>query len=164
MPRYLYLMRHAQSADKQPGQADKDRELTSQGMMEALQMGAYLKTQNFFCDLFLSSTAVRAKFTSEYVLEALKWPMEKIQVNEEIYDASARTLFEFVGKLENEANSVMLVGHNPSITYLAEYLTKAEIGDMSTAGLAMIEFDISHWSDATQGSGKLIRYICPEMI
>ena len=44
----LYLMRHAQSADKQPGQADKERELTNEGMLQSLQIGGYLQAEKFF--------------------------------------------------------------------------------------------------------------------
>ena len=119
MPKKLYLMRHAQSADKQPGQPDIARELTAHGMREALQIGAYLQSENFFCDLFLCSTAIRAKSTMEFVLEALKMSTEKIQINSEIYNASTRVLYEHIVNLDDQLNSVMIIGHNPSITYLS---------------------------------------------
>jgi phosphohistidine phosphatase len=164
MPLKLYLMRHAQSADKQPGQADKERELTTVGMRQSLQIGGYLHSQKFFFDLFLSSTANRAKATSEFVLEALKMSGENIQFDEEIYNASTRTLFSQIANIDNKFTSVILVGHNPSITYLAEYLTKNEIGDMTPAGLAMIQFGNSKWSEIQEGSGELVRYICPELL
>lgn len=157
-------MRHAQSADKQPGQPDKERELTSEGMLQSLQMGAYLQSEKFFSDLFLSSTAIRAKATSEFVLEALKLPAEIIHFEEEIYDASARTFLAQIVGIDAKYNSVMIVGHNPSITYVAEYLTKSEIGDMAPAGLAIIHFNHSKWSEIHEGSGELVRYICPELL
>lgn len=157
-------MRHAQSADKQPGQADKERELTSEGMRQSLQMGAYLQSEKFFFDLFLSSTANRAKATSEFVLEALKISSEEIQFEEEIYNASTRTLFAQILNIENNINSVILVGHNPAITYLAENLTKKEIGDMAPAGLAIIHFKNLTWREIQEGSGELVRYICPELL
>ena len=160
----LYLMRHAQSADKQPSQADKERELTAEGMRQSLQIGAYLHTEKFFFDLFLSSTAIRAKATSEFVLEALKISSENIQFEEEIYNASARTLFAHVLNIDNKVTSAILVGHNPSITYLAEYLTKKEIGDMVPAGLAIIHFENKSWSEIQEGSGELVRYIYPELL
>jgi phosphohistidine phosphatase len=164
MPLKLYLMRHAQSADKQPGQADKERELTSEGMRQSLQIGAYLHSGKIFFDLFLSSTAIRAKATSEFVLEALKLPAENIQFEEEIYNASARTFLAQIVGIDAKYTSVMIVGHNPSITYVAEYLTKSEIGDMAPAGLAIIHFNHSNWNEIREGSGELVRYICPELL
>jgi len=164
MAKKLYLMRHAQSADKQPGQPDIERELTVHGMREALQIGAYLQSENFFCDLFLCSTAIRAKSTMEFVLEALKLPAEKILFNDEIYNASTRVLYEQIVNMDDHVNSVIIVGHNPSITYLTENLTRAEVGDMAPAGLAIIHFNIAKWRDIAEGCGELIRYICPQTI
>jgi phosphohistidine phosphatase len=160
----LYLMRHAQSADKQPGQPDKERELSPEGMRESHQMGAFLLSQKFFFDLFLCSTANRAKSTASLVLDVLKLPPEIIQFDEEIYNASTRTLFAQVTQLGPAIQSVMIIGHNPTLTYLAEYLTKGEIGDMAPAGLAIIHFDQSAWTEINEGTGQLVRYICPEMI
>lgn len=157
-------MRHAQSADKQPGQLDKGRELTSEGMRQSLQIGSWLQAENFFCDLFLCSTAIRAKSTAEFVMEALKLPSEKILMEEELYNASIRTLYALITGIDNTINSVMIVGHNPSISYLAEYLTKKEIGDMATAGLAIIHFNHLKWNEVQEGSGELVHYICPEML
>lgn len=55
----------------------------------------------------------------------------------------------------------MCVGHNPTISYLAEYMSKAEIGDMTTAGIAIITFNIASWSEVSQGNGELLRYLTP---
>ena len=72
MSRFLYLMRHAQSADKQPGQADKERELTLKGMQDATLIGRYLHDQKKIPKIFLSSTANRAKTTTQLVCDVLK--------------------------------------------------------------------------------------------
>jgi phosphohistidine phosphatase len=54
-----------------------------------------------------------------------------------------------------------MVAHNPSISYLAEYLSKAEIGDMKTGGIAAIEFNLTSWSQVDEGNGDLVRYTFP---
>jgi phosphohistidine phosphatase len=160
----LYLMRHAQSADKQPGQADKDRELTNEGMRQSLQIGAYLKSEKKNFDLFLCSTAIRAKSTAEFVLEALNVPADKIQFDEEIYNASIRTLYQQIMRIDELITSIMIIGHNPTVSYLAEYLTKKEIGDMSPGSLVIIHFNHTKWNEIQEGSGELVRYIYPEML
>lgn len=160
----LYLLRHAQSTEKQLGEADKDRELTSQGMRESLQIGSWLKEQAFTCDLILCSTAVRARSTAGYLFEALNLPIEKVQFDDNLYNASSRTLFEQVTNTAPEVKSLMVIGHNPPMTYLAEYLTKKVIGDMVPGGLAMIQFNFSTWQEVGEGTGELIHYICPSTI
>jgi len=162
MSRFLYLMRHAQSADKHPSQADKERELTPQGMNEALSIGVYLYRQKINFDFIVSSTAIRAKHTAELVVDAAKMMPDKIQFEEELFTSSVRTFLAFVNQLDDACSHVMCIGHNPVISYLAEYLTKAEIGDMPPAGLAIIQINVQHWKEITQGSGELINLLIPE--
>ena len=161
MSRFLYLMRHAQSADKQPGQPDKERELTQQGMHDAMFIGRQLAEQKINLDLVVSSTANRAKHTTELVTEILKFNHDKIQFEDELYTASARTFLELITQLGETFINVMCVGHNPVISYLAEYLTKAEIGDLPPAGIVIIKCNVTHWKDMNQGSGEFINLLTP---
>lgn len=164
MPKFLYLMRHAHSAEKQPGQTDKDRELTPVGVKEALRMGAFLASEKITPDIIYTSEAARAVTTSHLLCDALKLDYEKIIQDEELYRASVRTFFELIENIDMQFNRVMCVAHNPVISYLAEYLTKAEIGDMTTAGIAAIRFDIPSWKDISEGNGELIQYTSPSML
>jgi phosphohistidine phosphatase len=130
MTRYLYLLRHAQSADKQINERDIDRELTPEGVKQSIMIGSYLLKHAINIDAIMCSTAERAKATASLIADTVKYDIEKIFFQEELYDASTRTFFHFVSQLPDENQSVMCVAHNPSITYLAEYFTKAEIGDI----------------------------------
>lgn len=164
MERFLYLMRHAQSADKQPGQADKVRELTVQGIRDSIKIGSWLNSQKINPDLILTSTAIRAKATSGLLLDTLKLMPDKILLNDELYEASVRTFLKEVTQLEDTLNHVLCVGHNPTISYLAEYLTKAEIGDLPPGGLVVIRFEILLWHKIGEASGTCIKLITPEII
>jgi phosphohistidine phosphatase len=159
MNHLLYLMRHAQSADKQLGQSDKERELTATGMREAIQIGALLKDFKFFPDRILSSTAIRAKQTSELISERA----EQIVYEEELYQASVRTFLAQIHLFDESIQKILCVGHNPTISYLAEYLTKAEIGDLPTAGVVIIQFNMP-WNMVGEGNGELIKTLTAEII
>jgi phosphohistidine phosphatase len=159
MNHLLYLMRHAQSADKQLGQADKERELTPIGVREAIHIGAQLKDFKFFPDKIVSSTATRAKQTSELVAEK----EEQLVYEEELYQASVRTFLAQINQFEETDQKILCVGHNPTISYLAEYLTKAEIGDLPTAGVVIIQFNIP-WKMVGEGNGELIKTLTAEII
>ncbi|MFN8334154.1 MAG: histidine phosphatase family protein [Cyclobacteriaceae bacterium] len=164
MERFLYLMRHAQSADKQPGQTDKDRELTVQGLRDSIKIGAWLYNEKINPDAIISSTAVRAKSTAGLLLDTLKLMPEIIRLNDEFYDASVRTFLQEITQLEDTLNRVLCVGHNPTVSYLAEYLTKAEIGELPPGGLVIIQFDILLWQKIGEGTGKFINVITPETL
>jgi phosphohistidine phosphatase len=164
MPRYLYLVRHAQSAEKQVNQNDFGRELTSTGVKQALLVGNYLLQQQIMPDVIMTSTAERARMTASVMADALKADPEKINLQEDLYEASTRTFFQFITQLEDHLHHVLCVAHNPVVTYLAEYLTGAEVGDMVPAGMAMIKFNIQSWKEVSQGNGELENYITPEML
>ena len=161
MTRYLYLLRHAQSADKQINERDHDRELTPEGIKQSIRIGSYLSKHAINIDAIMCSTAERAKATANLIADTLKFDPEKIFFQEELYDASTRTFFQFVSHLSDDYQSIMCVAHNPTITYLAEYFTKAEIGDILPAGLVMIKFNQSSWKEVSQGNGELLRYVNP---
>ncbi|HEY9046359.1 MAG TPA: histidine phosphatase family protein [Ohtaekwangia sp.] len=164
MPRYLYLLRHAQSAEKQINQNDIDRNLTTTGVKEALMIGSYLYKQQIVLDVIMTSTAERARTTAGLVADALKIDLDKVVLQEDLYEASTRTFFQFVTQLEDHQQHIMCVAHNPVISYLAEYLTGAEVGDMTPAGLAIIKFNIHSWKEVSQGNGELENYVTPEML
>jgi phosphohistidine phosphatase len=164
MPRYLYLLRHAESAEKQMGQHDRDRELTQRGVREASLIGAYLLKENAKFDAVHCSSASRARSTAMVLVEAMKIEGEKIDEREELYDASTRTFFEFITQLDDDEQTILCIGHNPVISYLAESLSKSEIGEMPPAGLAVLKFTLDHWKEILPGTAELQNYVYPKML
>jgi phosphohistidine phosphatase len=163
MARWLYLLRHAQSADKQHGQRDIDRELTSQGMREAATIGHFLKKNNYEVNLIISSAAMRAQATAALIHGILNIEPEFV-IEDELYEASVRNFLQLTCGLDDDFKNILMIGHNPYISYFAEYLTKAEIGSMATAGLVSVRFEISKWSEVTEGTGSFENYVHPSII
>ena len=163
MAHRLYLMRHAQSADKQHGQHDMDRGLTSAGMQEAATIGHFFKKNNYAVDLIVSSPAERAKATAKMVHGILNLKPE-VAIDEELYEASVRNFVQIATRLDDGFKNILIIGHNPYISYFAEYLTKAEIGGLETAGLVSIRFEISKWAEVSEGTGTLENQVRPSII
>jgi phosphohistidine phosphatase len=164
MHRYLYLLRHAESAEKMDGQHDKERELTQRGIREAMLIGKYLYKEKSSLDTMLCSIAIRAMATANIIADAMSFGTGKIIAQEALYDASTRTFFQYVTHIDDKYNSVLCIAHNPSISYLAESFTRAEIGNMPPAGLAIIKFNVTSWKEVMQGNGELQDYIYPKML
>lgn len=161
MPLQLYLLRHAQSAEKQQGQSDIERELTPRGIQEAAIIGSFLKKEGYQPEIIVSSLANRAKSTANIIADALQIDHDQILYEAELYDASPRTFLSVIANFGDEHKSIAIVAHNPSISYLAEYVSKAEIGDMQTGGIAILEFNLNSWSQVDEGKGELLRYTFP---
>jgi phosphohistidine phosphatase len=164
MPRYLYLLRHAQSADKQVGQTDKDRELTPSGMKQSIRIAGFLLDQKTFPDIVFCSTSERAKSTASLIVDALKLRADQLVLIDELYEASIRTLLRIVAQFEDNLHHVLCVAHNPGISYLAEYLTKTEVGELVPAGMAIIQLNVNSWKDVDGAEGVLINYIDPNKL
>ena len=163
MSKSLFLLRHGQALDKLPDQRDIDRQLNAIGLQNASRMGMKLHEDEQKFDIILSSTAERAMTTASLVAEQLGYDPSRVHKNEEIYDASVRTLLQVVNRLKDSWDKVLLVGHNPAISYLAEYVSNAEIGSMATCGLVELRFK-TPWNEITEGSGKFADYIYPDLL
>lgn len=164
MPKHLYLFRHAEAARKEERQDDKTRELSQNGVKESLHIGMWFREQNFHFDQIISSSATRTDQTATLAVEAMKLENPKIFLEDILYEASLSIIMEYLNNIEDVYEHVLFVGHNPSISYLAEYLTKAEIGEMATGAVAIIKFDLPSWKQVKENTGKLVNYVTPEMV
>ncbi len=162
MAKTLYLIRHAKSDWSIPGQRDFDRSLNNRGLHDAPLMGRVLKELQVKPDLIYSSPAERAKRTAEFISEQISYSIEKIKFEDEVYEASPRTLLRMINNIDNSYKSVMFFGHNPTFTYLAEYLTKQDIGNIPTCGAVKITFDFDEWAMVSEGNGNLIWFEFPK--
>lgn len=160
----LFLLRHARAEERQSGEKDFDRELSAIGLQNATRMGMNISHKQYQFDIIVSSPAIRAFNTANLIAEQIKYDTSKIHQNGEIYEASVRTLLQVVNNLKEEWESVLLVGHNPSLTYLAEYVTSEAIGDITTCGLVEIDFNIGAWKEASEGNGTFVSYEYPELL
>ena len=141
----LYLVRHAKSSKDDPSLADRDRPLDERGERDAPKMGQRLAQRGVKPDLILSSPAARALATAQPIAKALGYKLGDIALNERLYASEADALLGVICALDNKLDSVMLVGHNPEMSDLANRLA-SEITDMPTCAVAEFGFDVKSWS------------------
>ena len=73
-------------------------------------------------DLILTSNAKRALETSKLVAEAIGLNEKKIQIEERLYEAGVETLISEIQLLDKKYKSVLLIGHNPGLTFFVSIL------------------------------------------
>lgn len=168
----LMLLRHAKSSWADTGQVDLDRPLNERGKRAAAAMGHYMASNGFVPQLVLCSPTRRGRETWTLAAGELKAFLE-VLVAAEIYDfGDGKALMECLRHKAGAAQSVLLVGHNPSIHRLAQNLIGAGSGKLRerleekypTAALAVISFDLANWGSLTAGSGTLLRFVTPRDI
>jgi phosphohistidine phosphatase len=148
----LLLLRHAKSSSDQPELHDHDRPLNKRGKKEAPMVGRYLKDNDLVPDLVLSSTARRAKDTAQAVAEESGFE-GKIDLYQDLYLSDTASYLDILRCLPDDANRVLVVGHNPDLEVLLTLLTDAS-HHLTTANLAQVDLPISSWqelSEATDG-------------
>jgi phosphohistidine phosphatase len=164
MAKHLYLFRHAEAAGKESRQEDKARELSQAGIKQSLHMGAWFREQNLNFDLIVCSSSVRTEQTANLAAEGMKVENPKIIPEDVLYEASVRQFLDYIKSIEDAYHYVLCVGHNPVISYLAEHLTKADIGEMVNGSVAIIRFNFSTWKEVSENTGELMSYVTPEMV
>ena len=161
MKRIIFI-RHAKSSWKDFSLDDIDRPLNKRGFRDAPFMGQKLKERGVNPDLLLSSPAKRAHTTAQYIATALDYPTSKIQINRSIYEASMTTIFEVVHGLSDYFNEVILFGHNPTFTYIANYFSPNYIYNVPTCGMIAVQADIKHWKALNNETAMLLFYDYPK--
>jgi phosphohistidine phosphatase len=156
----LFLLRHAKSSRDDPSLTDFDRPLNERGTKDAQLTGKYIGQKKIKADLVISSSAERARQTTELVLKSAGLKIE-LKFDKRIYEASVRSLLSLVSQIEDTANAVILVGHNPGFEELFEALT-GEASDLRTASLACIELSVEKWSRVRAGVGNLKWLMAPK--
>jgi phosphohistidine phosphatase len=168
MMKRLYLLRHTKSSWKEDDLSDHERPLAPRGRRAAPPIGVYLRDHQILPDLVLASSARRTQETWELVSLMLPKP-PKVLYEDKLYLATADELLVRLRKVDDEAASLLVVGHNPGLQELAERLFGdgdsdglAKLrGKFPTGGLALYQFDIEHWEDLLPGIGRLTDFVVP---
>jgi phosphohistidine phosphatase len=160
--KYLALLRHAKSSWKDPAREDFDRPLNRRGRQDAPLMGQRLAALGEHPDMIISSPARRARKTARLVAAALPYEKSAIRYDACIYEADLDTLFGLVNHLDNAWQAVMLVGHNPGLTELANTLAPFRLGNLVTGSVVKFAFATDSWQDIGRHSGRLLYYEFPQ--
>lgn len=158
----LYLVRHAKSSWDHPELSDFERPLNGRGRRDSPEMGRRLARRGIVPDLMLSSPANRAMTTCRTIAGATSYDEYRIQTDQAIYHADAETLLKVIRKLPDAFRRVMLFGHNPGFTDLANALTGADLYNIPTCGVFACGFDTASWRTVRFGQGKQLFYDYPK--
>lgn len=154
----LLLLRHAKSSWEDRSLSDHDRPLNERGERDAPRMGRLLRDEGLWPDLILSSTARRARRTAELLLTDRESDTSEddteIRYLSELYLADPEDYLGAVRRVAGQAESVLVVGHNPGLEMLLQSLTDAW-HRLPTAAIARIDLPIDAWTDLTPGKGVL---------
>lgn len=154
-------MRHAKA--EQVGDTDFARELAARGRDDAVATGRWLADRGVAPDAALVSAAIRTRQTWAQVSNGAGWDLEPTY-DRGLYAADADTALDIVRSVvDPDATSAVVLGHNPTVAYLAQLLDDGE-GDPEAGNAMAIGFPTSAtavltftgaWADLAYGSATL---------
>ncbi len=132
----IYFMRHAKT--ERLAASDFERVLTERGVSDCALMAGVLKSYKVATEMIYSSSAARAMQTANIIAEHLG---AKVIGVDELYEASARGILEFIACLKENLDSVLIVGHNPAMWEIYDILGGKNIDGLPTAAVFCAETD-----------------------
>ncbi|MCL4779506.1 MAG: histidine phosphatase family protein [Gammaproteobacteria bacterium] len=162
MLRRLTLLRHAKSSWQESGVSDHDRPLNQRGERDAPVMGRRLLARGARPSLILCSTALRARHTAQIIARELGYPAEFLQREPELYLATPEQIMAVIARQADSFRNIIVCGHNPGLTELANRLTGSDIDNIPTCGLVEIELNLASWADIAAASGTRQLYDYPK--
>jgi phosphohistidine phosphatase len=157
--RELLMLRHGKS-DWNTDAGDFQRPLKNRGKRGAQRMGVWLWQQDLRPDLIISSPAERAITTAQKCCKSMGMMASDVIEDERIYAAPVDELLEVLKDIPADAGRIMLVGHNPGLEELLEFLVADDIplpddGKLlPTASLAHLEMP-DDWQALVSGCATL---------
>lgn len=142
----LILVRHAKSSWKDAG-PDHDRPLNKRGTRDAPEMGRRMAKRGVTPELIITSTAARAVATAQAIAEAVGYPRERIVENDRLYGAGPLDWVEIIRGVTDRVRRTMVVGHNPTITEVANRLMGSPVDNIPTCGVVTLEYGVDCWKD-----------------
>jgi phosphohistidine phosphatase len=164
--RHLWLLRHAKSSWSDADVDDHDRPLAARGVEGAGRIADHLDATGVRPDLVLCSSALRARQTLSLVLPALGTELT-VSIEPRLYSFGSETVLSRLTEVPDDAEGVLVVGHNPATQDLAIALSRSgdRLGALRakypTAGLAGLDLGVERWRDVAPGCAILRSFDTP---
>jgi phosphohistidine phosphatase len=139
----LILMRHAQADPASGDMRDFDRPLTSKGKKDAGKIAEYIRDHFEKPGAIFSSSAKRTMETSTLLHHQTGAPLI---AHEEFYHADTSTYLDFISRLSEDYQLVVITGHNPVISDLATHICKTDI-EMKPSDFVAIRLKNNKWKE-----------------
>jgi len=159
----LLFLRHGKSDWDADFSADHERPLAKRGRKAAATMGRFISTCGVLPDRIVTSTATRARTTLEIAKEEGGWDAPTRETRA-LYMASPADLLVQIRAEDDEADVLLLVGHEPTWSSAVSRLVGGGAVRYPTAALARVDVDVSRWQDVEFGRGELIWLVPPKAL
>ncbi|MEA3287870.1 MAG: histidine phosphatase family protein [Candidatus Marinimicrobia bacterium] len=156
----LYIVRHSKAVEYAEDNSDFNRCLADYGVEKATLISRHLSQKLEQVDLILSSPACRAYETAKIFATALNYDESEIILKEPLYHfGGIERAMQIIAAVDQNVNTLMLFGHNPTFNALAWHLCDKFRDAMPTSAVVGIEFKVKSWSQIVGKRGSILHYL-----
>ena len=165
----LFLLRHCEAYHFEENKSDHEKQLNENGRKCARLLKNWFEKNNIVLDYILTSSANRTLTTANIIFSNYE---NKIYKKKELYLCDYKEIIKELKILDNNLNSVIIVGHEPSISESLKFLISYCRPDLAyvtksfypTGGLSVINFNITNWNKIEEKTGILDAFITPHYL
>lgn len=156
-------MRHAKAESW--GESDAERRLSEQGTADAAAAGRWLAEQGFVPEHALVSSASRTQDTWDALAGGAGWSTTPT-FDDGLYSAGPDTALDLMRETPADARTLIVIGHNPTVAFLAQMLDDGEgdpaasadmAGGYPTCALTVLAFT-GDWSELDMASASVTAF------
>ena len=156
----IIFLRHAKSSWENFQIPDHERPLNNRGRRDGPRMAKYLAKQIDRVDLIVMSSAQRTRETSLYFVE--EFLIKDQAIKDELYDCSSSAFLDEIWSLPKDVDTVLFVGHNPTITEIGMQIQPDFMQNIPTCGMLITQTKETEWANVNFTSLKLKTFMYPK--
>ena len=157
----LLIARHAKSSWGFGQLDDFSRPLSRRGLRDVVRIPKLLAERIPTPDRLLSSTAARAVQTSQALADGFAMDDDAVSVHGDLYLAAHEEVIAIIGREAPRAERVLVVGHNPGLTDLFNYLVGDPLDNLPTLAVAHLSVHAPAWDSLTSGCAIILGLYLP---
>lgn len=146
----LLFLRHAKSSWEWAVD-DRHRPLQPKGIKAITAVAQHWRKEFQGFEHIMSSPANRALHTATILAHIIGFPLAHFSIKEALYSFNGQDILRQIKLLDNHFSKVILVGHNPAFSYVAEELSSHSTPMLKTADWISLTFVQDQWDKVANG-------------
>ncbi|MEM6943341.1 MAG: histidine phosphatase family protein [Pseudomonadota bacterium] len=167
----VILLRHAKSSWNDPDLDDHERPLNRRGKAAAPAIARWLGRNGYQADRVLCSTSKRTRQTLKRMRPVLPDLPEAV-VEPKLYHAAPGVMFEILAQQPDDAQCVLVIGHQPGLSAFARHLVNGRIRPgcarafehFPTAAAAVLKLPVERWRALSPHSAEFVDFAVPRAL
>ena len=159
----LILLRHAEANANNKYAEDHGKDLSRRGEQDVIEIALRLLGRDITPTSCLSSTATRTVSTAKKTIKTLNLSADILKTDARLYLATHSDILNVIGEQENIISELLVIGHNPGLTNLANHLLpNFHLDNLPTTGILAIKCMTQFWLEVSQSISSLLYYDYPK--